>query len=55
MARAFLKIVAGAKQGMNVPLPDEGALVIGRQEGDLVLEDPMVSGKHLQVLSKGTG
>lgn len=55
MARAFLKIVAGAKQGMNVPLPDEGALVVGRREGDLVLEDPMVSGQHLQVVPKGNG
>lgn len=55
MTRAFLKIVAGAKQGMNVPLPDEGALVVGRRDGDLVLDDPMVSGQHLQVMAKGTG
>jgi pSer/pThr/pTyr-binding forkhead associated (FHA) protein len=55
MARAFLKIVAGAKQGLNVPLPDKGALVVGRREGDLVLEDQMVSSQHLRIVAKGTG
>lgn len=50
MARAFLKIVAGARQGLNVPLPTRDALVVGRKEGDLILDDPLVSGRHCQVL-----
>ena len=53
MARAFLKIVSGAKAGLNVPLPDDGPLVIGRNKGDLVLDDAMISGRHLQVMWKG--
>lgn len=55
MARAFLKIVSGAKEGINVPLPDDAPLVIGRNKGDLVIEDAMVSGRHLQILWKGDG
>lgn len=53
MARAFLKIVAGAKQGMNVPLPDDGSLIIGRSRGDLILDDNMVSGQHTRISSEG--
>lgn len=49
MAQAFLKIVAGAGQGLNVPLPVEGKLVVGRRGGDLVLDDPMVSGRHAEI------
>lgn len=52
MARAFLKIVAGAKQGMNVPLPDDGSLVVGRSRGDLILDDNMVSGQHARIASE---
>lgn len=48
MSRAFLKIVAGARQGLNVPLPLNEALVVGRKEGDLLLDDPLVSGRHCQ-------
>ncbi len=53
MAKAFLKIVAGAKEGLNVPLPNDAPLVVGRSKGDLVLEDPMISGRHLQILLVG--
>ncbi|MCB9762573.1 MAG: FHA domain-containing protein [Alphaproteobacteria bacterium] len=49
MTRAFFKIVEGAKQGLNVPLPDDGVLIVGRNQGDLVLDDPMVSGKHARI------
>ena len=52
MVRAFLKIVAGARQGLNVPLPARDALVIGRKEGDLLLDDPLVSSRHCQVLAR---
>ena len=53
MARAFLKIVSGAKEGLNVPLPEDAPLIVGRNKGDLLLEDPMVSGRHLQIVLVG--
>lgn len=53
MARSFLKIVAGARQGLNVPLPPNGSLVVGRREGDLLLDDPLVSGRHCQIVARG--
>ncbi|MFZ5476084.1 MAG: FHA domain-containing protein [Myxococcota bacterium] len=52
MARAFLKIVAGSRQGLNVPLPAREALVIGRKDGDLLLDDPLVSGRHCQIVAR---
>lgn len=55
MPRAFLKIVAGAKQGLNVPLPDTGTLVVGRSKGDLVLEDAMISSRHLRIDARPDG
>ena len=55
MAQAFLKIVAGSKQGLNVPLPTDGPLVIGRRGGDLVLEDSMISGRHLEIRLRDGG
>jgi pSer/pThr/pTyr-binding forkhead associated (FHA) protein len=53
MARAFLKIVAGARAGLNVPLPAREPLVIGRKDGDLLLDDALVSGRHCQILPRG--
>jgi len=53
MTKAFLKIVSGEKQGVNVPLPTDRPLLVGRREGDLVLDDPMVSGRHLQISLEG--
>lgn len=50
MSRAFLKIVNGPKQGTNVPLPDDVPLVIGRKQGDLIIEDPLVSGLHARIV-----
>lgn len=52
MPRAFLKIIAGAKQGLNVPLPEEGVLTIGRTRGDLILDDSMISGQHCQIINR---
>ena len=49
MPKAFLKLVSGMKQGLNVPLPEDRPLLVGRREGDIVLEDPMVSSRHLQI------
>lgn len=52
MGQAFLKIVAGSKQGLNVPLPVDAPLVVGRRGGDLVLDDAMISSKHLEIRYK---
>ncbi|MCB9745645.1 MAG: FHA domain-containing protein [Alphaproteobacteria bacterium] len=51
MPRAFFKIVAGTKQGLNIPLPENGSFVIGRNSGDLIIEDAMVSGQHARIIS----
>jgi pSer/pThr/pTyr-binding forkhead associated (FHA) protein len=46
---AFLQVISGARQGLNVPLHAHRPLVIGRRQGDLILDDPMVSGKHCTI------
>jgi len=53
--KAFLKIVSGSKEGLNVVLPDKHPLVIGRRQGDLIIDDPMVSGRHVQILFEDGG
>lgn len=53
MQRAFLKIVAGTRAGLNVPLPPNEPLVIGRKEGELLLDDPLVSSRHCQISARG--
>jgi pSer/pThr/pTyr-binding forkhead associated (FHA) protein len=53
MPRAFFKVVAGARMGLNVPLPTKEPLLIGRKEGELLLDDPLVSGRHCQVVPRG--
>ena len=52
MAQAFLQIVAGARAGLKVPLPETIPFVIGRKKGDLLLEDPLVSGVHARILHR---
>lgn len=52
MATAFLKVVSGARQGLNVPLSPGKPLVIGRKEGDLILDDPLVSTSHAQIVAR---
>jgi len=49
VANAFLQIVSGARQGLNVPLDEKRPLVIGRKRGDLLLDDPLVSGRHAKL------
>ena len=53
MSRSFLKIVAGSRQGLNVPLPPRDPLTIGRKHGELLLDDPLVSSRHCQVQARG--
>jgi len=55
MASAFLKVVAGSRQGLNVPLPDDEPLVIGRKRGDLLLDDPLCSSTHAQLVYRDDG
>jgi len=46
---AFLQIISGARQGLNVALHTHRPLVVGRRHGDLILDDAMVSGKHCTI------
>lgn len=55
MPSAFLKVVAGARQGLNVPLAASDPLVIGRKRGDLLLDDPLVSSTHAQIVARNEG
>jgi len=55
MASAFLKVIAGARQGLNVPLHGTEPLVIGRKRGDLLLDDPLVSSTHAQIVARNDG
>ncbi len=52
MEQAFLQIVAGPRRGLNVPLVTDRALVVGRKRGDLLLDDPLVSGSHCQIVHR---
>ena len=52
MPRAFLKIIAGDRAGQNVPLPETAPLVVGRKQGDLLLEDPLISGVHARIVPR---
>jgi len=53
VSKSFLKIIAGSRQGLNVPLPAREPLVIGRKQGELLLDDPLISGRHCQVQARG--
>ncbi len=55
MPEAFLKVISGARQGLNVPLSASDPLIIGRRRGDLVLDDALVSGTHAQILPREDG
>ncbi len=55
MPSAFLKVVAGARQGLNVPLQGSEPLIIGRKRGDLILDDPLVSSAHAQIVARNDG
>ena len=55
MATAFLKVIAGARQGINLPLSSSVPVVIGRKRGGLVIDDPMVSSTHAQIVPRDDG
>ena len=49
LEQAFLRIIAGARRGLNIPLHQTKPLVIGRKRGDLIFDDPLVSGSHCRI------
>lgn len=53
MAEAFLQIVSGPRQGLNLPLVPGVQMVIGRKRGDLILDDALVSGRHCRIRGVG--
>ncbi len=55
MAGAFLKVVRGARQGLNIRLDPDKPLIIGRKRGDLLLDDPMVSSTHARIAAREEG
>ncbi len=55
MANGFLKVISGPRQGLNIPLSASAPLVIGRKRGDLLIDDPMVSSTHAQIVPRDDG
>ncbi len=55
MSSAFLKVVSGAREGLNISLSATEPLIIGRKRGDLILDDPLVSGAHAQIIPRDDG
>ena len=55
MADAFIKILGGPRQGLNVPLSLTEPLIVGRKRGDLILNDPLASGKHAKIYPRDNG
>ena len=55
MPPAFLKVVSGSREGLNIPLSLTEPLIIGRRRGDLLLDDPMCSSTHAQIIPREDG
>lgn len=45
MSNSFLKILSGPREGLNIPLKDS-PIIIGRKKGDIIINDPLISGSH---------
>jgi pSer/pThr/pTyr-binding forkhead associated (FHA) protein len=52
MDGAYLRVVAGPREGAQIPLVPGRPVIIGRKRGELLLDDPMVSSAHCQLLLK---
>jgi pSer/pThr/pTyr-binding forkhead associated (FHA) protein len=52
---AFLKVVSGPLQGKNFPLTRSEPLTIGRNQGGLKLDEPLVSSTHARILFRDDG
>ncbi|MEM6928013.1 MAG: FHA domain-containing protein [Myxococcota bacterium] len=55
MDQAFLQVVSGVRRGLNVPLREGRPLLVGRKRGDLILDDPLVSGAHCRIVPQEDG
>lgn len=53
MSTSFLRVVSGSRLGLNIPLNPKESLIIGRREGNLLLDDALISGKHCQIVFRG--
>lgn len=53
MAQLALKFISGKYQGGEVPIPEEGEIIVGRASDlDLVLVEDMVSRKHAKMVAQ---
>lgn len=52
MSGSFLRVVSGSRVGLNIPLRPNETLQIGRRDGTLLLDDPLVSGKHCRIVHR---
>lgn len=51
---SFLKILTGPREGLNIPLKDT-PIVIGRKKGDIIINDPLISGSHAKIYPTSEG
>ena len=55
MSDAFIKFTEGPREGHNFELSRTKEILIGRKRGDLILNDPLVSGTHARIFAKEDG
>jgi len=55
MPDGFLKVISGPLEGRNISLPTSATLQIGRRTGEVILNDPMVSGLHAEIVPRDQG
>jgi pSer/pThr/pTyr-binding forkhead associated (FHA) protein len=46
--------VSGGRQGLSIPLSEDQPLLIGRSRGDLLLDDPLISGAHCRIVTRNS-
>lgn len=49
VVKGFLQFIAGPKAGQTIAIQSDRSLTIGRKRGDLLLDDPLVSGAHCRL------
>lgn len=49
MPEVVLRVLSGPREGAKVVVSEAAPVVVGRKRGDLLLDDPLVSGKHFQI------
>lgn len=50
VVKGFLQFVAGPLVGHTVPIRSDEELSIGRKRADVILDDPLVSGRHCRII-----